>query len=197
MNPTAYEFTPEVSRDYLSSLLEPIDEKERQSVGGARAKGAAGGLSSLASTGSEVGSIEANSGIAKNNAISKFNLDVADKKYSERQRDEQEAYQDTERQKSEDFHKMMTQLGYEHEQAQEAGSKHAFEQQQLIGIGGSIIGSVAGAGIGKGLSSYFMPKTGDESLPGSKSEYDPNNPTNLPEEDTENATGSYFYGGGT
>ena len=143
-NQYAQEFTPELSSDYLQSLLNPINEEERQNVGAARREGAAGGLAGTAAEGSRIGQAIFGGEQQKQSAVSKFNIDVAQAKRGERLTSEDEAFKDTERQKQEAFQRSLTEMGYAHEDAIAAGQKHAAEQGAIFGG----ITSLASAGIG-------------------------------------------------
>ena len=143
-NQYAPEFTPELSSDYLQSLLNPINEEERQNVGAARREGAAGGLAGTAAEGSRIGQALFGGEQQKQSAVSNFNLDVAQAKRGERLTSEDEAFKDTERQKQEAFQQSLTEMGYAHENAIAAGQKHAAEQGAIFGG----ITNLASAGIG-------------------------------------------------
>ena len=150
------EFTPELTTDSLAALLNPGEEEERQRISNAKNEGAASGLVGQAAEGSRVGAIEAGAGRDRNSAIAGFNLDVADKQYGERRTSEQEAFQDTERQKEEAFRTQMMEMGYAHEDAMQAGAKHAAEQGEILGlvggIGGAAIGGALGGPMGASMS---------------------------------------------
>jgi hypothetical protein len=158
----AQEFTPELSQKYLASLLNPIDESESSAVGKARAAGAAGGLGAQASTGAEIGAIEAGAERSKADTISRFNMDVAGKRRDERLTDESRTFQDIERQKQNDFEKQMSIMGYEHDNAVAAGAKHSSQQGQLAGLGlgtasnaiGGFFGGIGGYGERPSITPY-------------------------------------------
>jgi hypothetical protein len=165
MAPTASEFTPELSSDYLASLLNPIEENERKNVGTARQEGAAAGLVGQAAEGSRIGAEEENAGLQENSAINGFNLDVANKQYGERMTDEAQSFQDTERQKTEAFQQQMEAEGFAHEDAAAAGAKHAAEQGQLVGGFFGLAGSAAkaaGASAGGGAGDEDEDEDEDE-----------------------------------
>ena len=151
--PYAQEFSPELGSQYLASGLNEIDQNEAVALGNVNAKRKAGGLDFQAAAGAEEGAIEAGVGKSRSDFINKYNMDVADKKYSERMTDESRAFQDSERQKTEDFQKSMTIMGYEHDNAMAAGEKHAAEQAALVGGAFGLAGSgvkAAGAAYGAG-----------------------------------------------
>jgi hypothetical protein len=120
-NPTnlAPEYTPELSKSYLDSLMTGIDNQGRVDEGRAHAEEEARGLGGQAMEGSAVGAVRA--GVAQNKAstIGAFNLDVANKTRDERLRDQSRDwsvqdrhYAAVEAQKNRDFQEKMTQLGY-------------------------------------------------------------------------------------
>ena len=98
--------------------------------------------------------------------------------------DENNAFRDTERQKSEDFQRQMQELGFEHEDAAAVGAKHAAEQGQLVGLAGG----AASAGAG-GFGGYFASKL----LSDKKSDQPTAEPQDTPETD---ANFGYFAGSG-
>lgn len=151
----AREFTPELSQDYLASLLNNVDQEEQTSIGKARQEGASAGLIGQAATGSRIGAAEQNANLNRNATISKFNLDVADKQYGERMTDEQRTFQDVERQKQDDFQKSLAEMGYQFSDSQRAIEEH---DKNLI-TGSSLLGLAAGAGA-QGAGSYFGSKAG-------------------------------------
>lgn len=132
-------FTPELSAQVLASDLNTEEEGERTAVGNARKEGAAGGLVAQAATGSRIGAIESGATSAENADVANFNLDVANKSYSERMTDEGQAFQDTERQKTEAFQQSMAQMGYAFQDSQrvneERNSKITGEQGLVEGAG--------------------------------------------------------------
>ena len=162
-NQYAPEFTPELSSDYLQSLLNPINEEERQNVGAARREGAAGGLAGTAAEGSRIGQAIFGGEQQKQSAVSKFNIDVAQAKRGERLTSEEEAFKDTERQKQDAFQKSLTEMGYAHENAIAAGQKHSAEQGAILGavtslasgVSGGLFGMAAGAALGTNSQYVF------------------------------------------
>jgi hypothetical protein len=131
--PYAQEYTTEFGPQYEASMLNQIDQSEGAALGQVRQKRSEGGLDAQASAGAEEGAIESGTENARASAVGNFNMEVANKKYSERMTDEAQAYQDTERQKQEDFQKSLTIMGYEHDDAMQAGEIHAAERGQLVG----------------------------------------------------------------
>ncbi len=146
--PFAAEFADELSSQYLANLLNPIEEKEAEDVGAARREGAAAGLIGQAATGSRIAGAEAAAGKAENNAISGFNMDVANKKYSERMTDEGRAFQDTERQKTEAFQRSMAEMGYAFEASQNQGALNEAKRGQVLGAVSGVAGATLGGYLG-------------------------------------------------
>ena len=188
--PYAQEFTNELGSNYLASLLNPIEENERENVGKAESESRAGGLGAQAETGSEIAGVEENSQLHENSAISGFNLDVAQKQYGERMTDEEQAFRDTEAQKQRDFQQQMEAAGFAHEDAMAAGAKHAAEQGQILGIAGEVggaavggffggpAGAMAGAAAGKSLAAMASPAAAPED-----GEVGPPEDTSVPEDE--------------
>lgn len=143
----ASEFTPELSKEYLASLLNPIEQQEEANVGEARREGAAAGLVGLASIGSRIAGAEEAADRAKRSAIAGFNLDVATKKREERLTDEDRAYRDTERQKTESFQESMAKMGYAFEASQNEGALNAAKNALPWGI--------AEGAVSAGIGGYF------------------------------------------
>ena len=108
----AQEFTPELSQSFLANQLNLSSNNEAAEVGRAHEEGEEGGLVGQAAEGSRVGAATDNANRNVNDTVTRFNTDVAGKQYSERMTDEREAFQDTERQKTEAFQQSMEQLGY-------------------------------------------------------------------------------------
>lgn len=131
--PYAAEFTDEMGPQYEASILNKINEGESDALGRVSANRQSGGLDADASAGAERGAIEAGATSARAGAVGQFNMDVANKRYSERMTDEARSFQDIERQKDEEFRKQLAIMGYEHENAVNAGNLHAAERGQLIG----------------------------------------------------------------
>lgn len=135
----ASEFTPELSQDYLARLLNDNVNEEAAGVGRARQEGESAGLVGQASTGSRLAAVEDDFNRNANDAVGKFNLDVAGKQYGERMTDEERAFQDTERQKQDDFQREMTVLGYNAQgaarNAQNRANKIQGEQGMVEGLG--------------------------------------------------------------
>ena len=157
----AVEYTPELDDSILAKSLNDISTKETEEIGQARARGVSGGLGDQAATGSEIGQVEAGAVSKTADTIGNFNMDVAGKKYSERMTNEARQWQDTERQKTEDFQKSLTEMGYA-EQAnqnqfnagQQQEALHASYRGQLMGLatglGGAALGGWAGSGFAMG-----------------------------------------------
>lgn len=143
--PNASEFSPELSQAYLASLLNPIEERERAEVGAARNEGAAAGLVGQASTGTRIGAAAHNASVAEDNAISGFNLNVAGKQYDERMTDENRAFQDTQRQKSEDFQKSMTKMGYEFQDKEREARRKSDSDFNGVGFFSGLAGTALSA----------------------------------------------------
>ncbi len=85
--------TPELSRSYIDSILGGIDDQSRVDEGRAHAEAESRGLGGQAYEGSAIGQVRAGTQRAKAGAISDFNLEVANKKYSERMTDTARGWQ--------------------------------------------------------------------------------------------------------
>lgn len=172
--PYASEFTPELTAQSLAALLNPIEENERAEVGAARREGAAGGLVGQAATGSRIGAAVNNAGQNEESAVAGFNQNVAKAQYGERMTDESEAFQDTERQKTEAFQTSMAALGYQFADSQRVNQNRADKisgEQGLVegaglnllskGLGNALGGSSGGGGGGPGAGAgSFDPSAG-------------------------------------
>lgn len=152
--PQVKEYTPELNQDYLASLLNPIEEGTASAVANVNARRRAGGLDSQASTGAEMGAIEAGALRAKSDTIGKFNFNVAGMKRGERLTNEKQAYESTEAQKERDFREHMNELAYarsvKDRESQNRANKIAGQQGMVTGALVSL-GSAAAGGYFGGL----------------------------------------------
>ncbi len=148
----APEYTPELSESYLGSLLAGIDDQGRIDEGRAHAELAARGLSDqVENVGSAVGAVR--SGVARTKAgtIGQFNLDVANKKFSERMTDqardwsvEDRNFGAAEAEKNRAFQKSMAEMGYRFQDEQNDFDAGGF----AAGLGGSVLSSAVGGYFG-------------------------------------------------
>lgn len=149
----AQEFTPELSEGYLANLLNQRNNQAAAEVGSARQEGAEAGLVGQAATGARVGAAVENQNKAIDDITSKFNLDVADKKYSERMTDEREAFQDVERQKNETFQRSMTEMGFNLEGAARNAQNR---EEKITGEQGMIEGGLMTMGVNAANPRSYM-----------------------------------------
>lgn len=150
-SPFATEFTPELSKEYLASLLNPIDEQERSAIGNARQEGAAAGLIGQAATGSRIGAVEAGADRSRTDTIAKFNENVAGSERSERLTAEKEAYDSTEAQKDRDFRKSLTEMGYQFSDQEREAQRKSDSDFNAPGFFAGL-GSTA---LSSGIGGYF------------------------------------------
>lgn len=142
------EYTPELSQEYLASILNPIEASGAADEARARSEGQAAGLVGQAAMGSKVGMAREATARAKSQAIAGFNMDVAGAKRGERLTAEQQAYQSTESAKDRAFREHMAQIGYQYESAARAASEHGAKIRGQQGLVAGIAGSALTAGIG-------------------------------------------------
>lgn len=147
-SPMAREFSPELSSAYLAQLLNHIDTKEGQAEGNARREALAGGLEGTAEMGSKIGWARANAANEGLDVTNQFNLDVANKQYSERMADESRGFQAEQAQLNREEQERLSELGFEHSMAltkeEENYQDSGFWKGALTGG----ITSIASAGVG-------------------------------------------------
>lgn len=146
-----FEYTPELNDRYLASILNPIEEQRGQAVANARREGEAGGLIAQATTGSRIGAAEAAYGKAKRDAISGFNMQVAGMKRGERLTNEQRAYEDEQRRKTEKFQRELAAMGYAFA---DATRNNENRNAHVTGYQGLVAGIVPGLA-SKAIGGYF------------------------------------------
>ena len=153
----AREFTPELNSRYLASLLKPYEEEERKLISAAGQRYQSGGLNSQAAYGAEVGAIEAGIATGRAKAVAGFDLDVANRRYTERLTNEQRSFDVEEARKHREFQEHMASLGFQFAEGNaeaERGYQRVQGQQgavwglgsSLLSAGASVYGSYKGAG---------------------------------------------------
>lgn len=119
------EYTKELSSDYLAGILTPLQQQEQVDEATAKSEGAAGGLIGKFTQAGKIQAARSNLGAAKASAVGNFELQAANAALGQRQTDEARQFQDTERQRTEDFQKQMQALGFQFEDAQRQNSERS------------------------------------------------------------------------
>jgi hypothetical protein len=164
MGTYAPEFTPELSKSYLDSILGGIDQQGRVDEGKASAEAAARGLDEQgAFIGSSIGQVRSGVARDKSSAVGQFNLNVANQQASERLGSQahdwsvaatKEAQDFTASQSALDrsFSEKMAQMGYAF-QGDQAAQDRAFNPEAFAG--GLVTSAVGGYAGGVGRSGGF------------------------------------------
>ena len=151
----APEFSQELSKSYLQSIMGDIDEMGRVDEGRATAEQAARGTLGQQTADSAIGSVRSGVRRDKSRTIGQFNLDVAERRRQERlgeksrgwsveDRKSEQDFAAAEAEKSRAFQKHMAQLGY-------AFSDASARRDKISGQQGAVIGGLFGmasSGIG-------------------------------------------------
>lgn len=146
MDEFAKEYTPEMSKSYLASLLQPIDDFSRVDEGRATAEAASRGLLGQAYEGSAIGAVRSGARNEKARTIGAFNLDVANKMREERLGSQSRGYAvedrnfaSVEAEKMRNFQQKMAEMGYMHDDASARRDK-VYGEQGLLEGGAMTIG---------------------------------------------------------
>lgn len=149
-NQNAREFTPELSKEYLSAGLGDIERYGRRRKGQAVARMGARGLLGQASYGSEIGEAISETGRERSRYIGDFNLKVAGLQREERLTGERREYEMTEAEKTRKFQERLANMGYTFRRGEREASQ-GYERVQAQQ--GAVTGAI-GSTISRGLGAY-------------------------------------------
>lgn len=154
------EYSPEMTRSYLDSVLTQVDTQEGEDEGLARREAAAGGLAGIGSLGGKVGAARRGAADRKSQITSAFDLDVANKDREERMIGQKENFQADQAQKDRDLREKLAQMEFQQasgRQASQQGFERVMGQQGLVtGLGAGLLTR----GAGGYLASLGMPGKG-------------------------------------